>query len=52
MVAPSDREDLAFSQSMADAIQAIATERGNVEVTIVANTFVQDEGGRGHPPVR
>ncbi|MGB5755434.1 MAG: BMP family ABC transporter substrate-binding protein, partial [Acidimicrobiales bacterium] len=43
MVAPSDQDDLAFSQSMADAVAVIAAERGNVEVDITDNTFVPDE---------
>lgn len=43
LVAPSDRDDLAFTQSMADAIEVIATERGNLEVAITDNTFVPDE---------
>ncbi len=43
MVAPSDQDDLAFSQSMADAVATIATERGNVELDITDNTFVPDE---------
>ena len=43
MVAPSDQDDLAFSQSMADAVAVVAAERGNVEVDITDNTFVPDE---------
>ena len=43
IVAPSDRADLAFTQSMVDAIGVVAAERGNVEVSITDNTFVPDE---------
>ncbi|MGI9595486.1 MAG: BMP family ABC transporter substrate-binding protein [Acidimicrobiales bacterium] len=43
VVAPSGRDDLAFTQSMVDAVNVIAAERGNVEVEITDNTFVPDE---------
>ncbi|MGF1597038.1 MAG: BMP family ABC transporter substrate-binding protein [Acidimicrobiales bacterium] len=43
IVAPSARNDLAFTQSMVDAVERIAGERGNVEVAITDNTFVPDE---------
>ncbi|MCP4226850.1 MAG: BMP family ABC transporter substrate-binding protein, partial [Actinomycetia bacterium] len=43
IVAPSARNDLAFTQSMVDAVNIIAAERGNVEVSITDNTFVPDE---------
>jgi basic membrane protein A and related proteins len=43
VVAPSARNDLAFTQSMVDAINIIATERGNVEVAITDSTFVPAE---------
>lgn len=45
MVAPSDREDLAFTQSMVDAIDTLAIERGSLEVAITDNAFVPDEAG-------
>ncbi|MDH4365615.1 MAG: OmpA family protein, partial [Acidimicrobiia bacterium] len=40
VVAPSARNDLAFTQSMVDAINLVATERGGVQVDITDNTFV------------
>lgn len=43
LVAPSASNDLAFTQSMVDAIDVIAEERGNVEVSITDNTFVPAE---------
>ncbi|MDH3681455.1 MAG: BMP family ABC transporter substrate-binding protein, partial [Acidimicrobiia bacterium] len=43
LVAPSASNDLAFTQSMVDAINVIAAERGNVEVDITDNTFVPAE---------
>ncbi|MEM8922059.1 MAG: BMP family ABC transporter substrate-binding protein [Actinomycetota bacterium] len=43
VVAPSARNDLAFTQSMVDAVDAIAEERGNVEVAVTDGTFVPDE---------
>lgn len=43
IVAPSARNDLAFTQSMVDAVNVIAAERGSVEVTITDSTFVPDE---------
>jgi basic membrane protein A len=43
IVAPSARNDLAFSQSMVDAVNAIAAERGNIEISITDNTFVPDD---------
>jgi basic membrane protein A len=43
IVAPSARNDLAFTQSIVDAVNVIAAERGNVEVSITDNTFVPDE---------
>jgi basic membrane protein A len=42
VVAPSARNDLAFSQSMVDAVNAIAAERGNVEIAVTDNTVVPD----------
>ncbi len=43
IVAPSAQNDLAFTQSMVDAANVIAGERGNVEVAITDNTFVPEE---------
>ncbi|MEZ5409297.1 MAG: BMP family ABC transporter substrate-binding protein [Acidimicrobiales bacterium] len=43
VVAPSARNDLAFTQSMIDAINVVATERGGVQVDITDNTFVPAE---------
>ncbi len=43
VVAPSARNDLAFTQSMVDAINVVATERGGVQVDITDNTFVPAE---------
>lgn len=45
IVAPSARNDLAFTQSMVDAVNLVATERGNVEVAVSDNTFVIDDAG-------
>lgn len=43
IVAPSARNDLAFTQSMVDAVEAVQAERGNVEIAITDNTFVPEE---------
>ncbi len=43
IVAPSARNDLAFTQSMVDAVNIVANERGNVSVAITDNTFVPEE---------
>ncbi|MGI9596483.1 MAG: BMP family ABC transporter substrate-binding protein [Acidimicrobiales bacterium] len=43
MIAPSDRQDLAFTQSMVDAIDRVAAERGNLEVIVEDNSFVPEE---------
>lgn len=43
IVAPSARNDVAFTQSMVDAVAVVAAERGNVEVDITDSTFVLDE---------
>jgi len=43
VVAPSARNDLAFTQSMVDAIDVVAAERGNVQVDITDSTFVPAE---------
>lgn len=43
IVAPSARNDLAFTQSMVDAVNVVAAERGNVEVAVTDATFVPEE---------
>ncbi|MDJ0497870.1 MAG: BMP family ABC transporter substrate-binding protein [Acidimicrobiia bacterium] len=43
IVAPSARDDLAFTQSIVDAVNVIAAEQEGVEVDITDNTFVTDE---------
>jgi len=43
VVAPSPTNDLAFTQSMFDAVNAIAEERGNVEVAFSEGMFVVDD---------
>ena len=43
IVAPSARNDLAFTQSMVDAVNVIAAERGNVDVSVTDGTFVVEE---------
>ena len=43
IVAPSAQNDLAFTQSMVDAVNLVAGERGDVEVAITDSTFVPDE---------
>jgi basic membrane protein A len=43
IVAPSASNDLAFTQSMVDAVNVIANERGNVEVAVTDNAFVVEE---------
>ena len=43
IIAPSARNDLAFTQSMVDAANVVAAERGNVEVAITDSTFVPDD---------
>ncbi len=43
IVAPSARDDLAFTQSIFDAANVIATERSGVEIDITDNTFVTEE---------
>ena len=43
IVAPSARNDLAFTQSMVDAVNLVAGERGDIEVAITDSTFVPDE---------
>jgi basic membrane protein A len=42
LVAPSARSDLAFTQSMADALTVLASER-SLEVSITDNTFVPED---------
>jgi basic membrane protein A len=43
IITPSARNDLAFSQSMVDAVDVVAAERGNVEVAVTDSTFVPDD---------
>ena len=43
IVAPSARNDLAFTQSMVDAANVIAADRGSVDVAITDSTFVPEE---------
>ena len=43
IVAPSAANDVAFTQSMVDAVNMVADERGNTEVSITDNTFVPDD---------
>ncbi|MGI9614090.1 MAG: BMP family ABC transporter substrate-binding protein [Acidimicrobiales bacterium] len=43
IIAPSARNDLAFTQSMVDAANLVAAERGNVEVAVTDSTFVPDD---------
>lgn len=43
IVAPSARDDFAFTQSIVDAVEVVATEFEGIEVDITDNTFVTDE---------
>jgi basic membrane protein A len=43
IVAPSARDDLAFTQSIVDAANVIADERSGVDIDITDNTFVTEE---------
>ena len=43
IVAPSGRDDVAFTQSMVDAVDRVRRERGNIEVSVTDNTFVPEE---------
>ncbi|HHC07445.1 MAG TPA: BMP family ABC transporter substrate-binding protein [Actinobacteria bacterium] len=43
VVAPSASNDLAFTQSIVDAVNRIADERGNIEVAITDGTFVVED---------
>ena len=43
IVAPSAANDLAFSQSIVDAVDAIKAEMGNVEVAVTDGTFVVED---------
>jgi basic membrane protein A len=43
IVAPSARDDLAFTQSIVDAVDVIASEREGVAFDITDNTFVTDD---------
>jgi basic membrane protein A len=43
IVAPSASNDLAFTQSIVDAVNVIKAERGNVEVAVTDGTFVVED---------
>jgi len=43
VVAPSAVNDLAFTQSIVDAVNVVAAERGNTEVDITDGTFVVED---------
>jgi basic membrane protein A len=43
IVAPSASNDLAFSQSIVDAVNVVADEMGNVEIEVTDGTFVVDD---------
>jgi basic membrane protein A len=43
IVAPSASNDLAFTQSIVDAVNVIADERGNVEIAVTDGTFVVED---------
>ncbi len=43
IVAPSASNDLAFTQSIVDAVDVIAGERGNIDVQITDGTFVVED---------
>ena len=43
IVAPSAENDLAFTQSIVDAVNIIKAEMGNVEVAVTDNTFIVDD---------
>jgi basic membrane protein A len=43
IVAPSASNDLAFSQSIVDAVNVISAERANIEVDVTAGTFVVED---------
>ncbi len=43
IIAPSASNDLAFTQSMVDAANALATERGSIDLAVTDGTFVPDE---------
>ena len=43
IIAPSASNDLAFTQSIVEAVDVIKAERGNVEVAITDNTFVVED---------
>jgi basic membrane lipoprotein Med (substrate-binding protein (PBP1-ABC) superfamily) len=45
IVAPSAQNDLAFTQSMVDAVNLIKGEMGNVEIAISDNQFVVEDAG-------
>ncbi len=44
IIVPSPRDDLAFSQSLVDALAVLEEERGGLTVTITDNMFDPDEG--------
>jgi len=43
IVAPSASNDLAFSQSIVDAVNVVADEMGNAEIEVTDGTFVVDD---------
>ncbi len=43
LITPSGADDKAFSQSMVDAANLVADQRGKVDVTVADNVFVPDE---------
>ena len=43
IVAPSASNDLAFTQSIVDAVNVIADEHGNVEIAVTDGTFVVED---------
>jgi basic membrane protein A len=43
IVAPSASNDLAFTQSIVDAVNVVSGQRGNIEVEITDNTFVVED---------
>ncbi len=44
IIVPSPRDDLAFSQSLVDALSVLGEERGGLSVTITDNMFDPEEG--------
>ncbi len=43
VITPSASNDLAFSQSMVDSINLVASERGDLDVTVLDNMFVPED---------